>query len=207
MRTAVSDPTARHRPPSLRAQQKLHTRRLLLDAARKVFARLGYGAATVDDIVKMAGASRATFYLHFGGKAEIMAAVYQALMPATAQYWRDLDRSLGSRRDLRAWLERAIGWWEEHREILPALHEAGVVDHEIAARQYQGLGKLTEELTGYFSRARGAKKREARLRVELLILQLDGFCMRWIVQKTLVAEREMVLDVLLEIWGSALGVS
>jgi AcrR family transcriptional regulator len=205
MRSAASE-NAQERPASLREGQKVLTRRLLLEAARKVFGEEGYGATTVDDIVKVAGASRATFYLHFAGKAEIMAAIYQSLMPATAEYWRNLDRSLGSRRDLRGWLTEAIGWWEEHREILPALHEAAAADPELAAQQYQGLRKLTDELTGYFSRAHGAKRREARLRIELLISQLDDFCMKWIVQKAREADREMVLDVLTEIWGSTLGV-
>jgi AcrR family transcriptional regulator len=205
MRPAPSE-AAEFRPPSLREGQKLLTRRLLLEAAQRVFVQRGYGATTVDDIVKAAGASRATFYLHFANKAEVMAAIFQSLMPATAEYWRNLDRSLGSRKDLRGWLEQAIGWWEKHREILPALHEASAADSKLAAQQYQGVRKLTDELTGYFSRTRGAKKREARLRIELLISQLDDFCMKWIVQKAREADRQMVLAVLTEIWGATLGV-
>lgn len=197
----------RERPPTLREEQKLFTRRLLVEAARKVFAERGFGAATIDDVVRAAGASRATFYLHFTSKAEVMAAIYESLIPETAEYWKTLDRSLGSREALRAWLETAIEWWEAHREILPALHEAIAVDREIAAKQYAGLRRLTDHLTGYFAAAKGAKKRaEARLRIELLIFQLDDFCMKWIVQKTLEAEREMVLDLLTEVWGGTLGI-
>ena len=204
MRAAHAEPA---RPPSLREGQKLFTRRLFIEAARRLFSERGYGTTTVDDIVKAAGASRATFYLHFASKAEVMAAIFQSLMPATAEYWRNLDRSLGSREALRGWLGEAIGWWEEHREILPAFHEAFAVDRELAARQYTSLRKLIDELAGYFATARGARKRaEARLRVELLISQLDDFCMKWIVQKTLQADREMVLDVLTEVWGGTLRV-
>jgi AcrR family transcriptional regulator len=192
------------RSSNLREEQKLLTRRLLIEAARTVFAARGYGAATVDDIVKAAGASRATFYLHFANKAEVMAALYQSLMPATAEYWRKLDQSLRSRRELRAWLNEALSWWEEHRRILPALHEASVIDPALAAQQYEGLRRLTDELIGYFAKVRGAKRREARLRIELLILQLDQFCMQWIVQKAVDADREMVLDVLSDLWCATL---
>jgi AcrR family transcriptional regulator len=192
------------RSSNLREEQKLLTRRLLIGAARTVFAARGYGAATVDDIVKAAGASRATFYLHFANKAEVMAALYQSLMPATAEYWRKLDQSLSSRRELRVWLNEALSWWEEHRRILPALHEASVIDPALAAQQYEGLRRLTDELIGYFAKVRGAKRREARLRIELLILQLDQFCMQWIVQKAVDADREMVLDVLSDLWCAAL---
>lgn len=204
--SAAARAEARH-SPTLREEQKLLTKRLFVEAAKRVFSERGYGAATVDDIVKAAGASRATFYLHFSSKADVMAAIYESLMPATAQYWRNLDRSLGSRAELRIWLEQAIHWWEEHRDILPALHEAAAVDRDIAARQYAGLRRLTEELTGYFARVQGAKKQaEARLRLVLLISQLDDFCMRWVVQKTIDADRTMVLDVLTELWGGTLAV-
>lgn len=201
---SLSDGERGKRSSNLREEQKHFTRRLLLEAARTVFAARGYGAATVDDIVKAAGASRATFYLHFANKAEVMAALFQALMPATAEYWRKLDQSLSSRRELRVWLNEALSWWEEHRRILPALHEASVIDSALATQQYQGLQRLTDELTGYFAKARGAKRREARLRIELLILQLDQFCMKWIVQETVDVDREMALDVLSELWGAAL---
>ncbi len=196
------------RPLKLRNEQRLLTSRLFVEAATRMFSERGYGATTVDDIVKAAGASRATFYLHFNGKADVMAAIYESLMPTAAEYWRDLDRSLGSRKALRHWLEQAIDWWANHREILPALHEASTVDREIAAKQYAGLRRLTDELTRYFASARGAKKRaEARLRIELLLSQLDDFCMKWVVQRTIEADREMVLDVLTEVWGGTLGVS
>ena len=156
----------RVRPATLREEQKLFTKRLFVETAKRVFAERGYGAATVEDIVKAARASRATFYAHFTSKAEVMAEIYESLMPATAEYWRRLDRSLGSRHDLKSWLEEAIDWWEKHRDILPALHEAAVVDQEIATKQYTNLHRLSDELTGYFAAARGPKKRaEARLRI------------------------------------------
>jgi len=197
----------RVRPATLREEQKLFTKRLFVETAKRVFAERGYGAATVEDIVKAARASRATFYAHFTSKAEVMAEIYESLMPATPEYWRRLDRSLGSRHDLKSWLEEAIDWWEKHRDILPALHEAAVVDQEIATKQYTNLRRLSDELTGYFAAARGPKKRaEARLRIMLLISQLDDFCMKWVVQKTIEADRAMVLEVLTELWGGTLGV-
>ena len=194
----------RKRSANLREEQKLFTHRLLVEAAHSVFAARGYGAATVDDIVKAAGASRATFYLHFTNKAEVMAALYQGLLPASAKYWQKLDHSLGSRRELHAWLDEALSWWEEHRQILPALHEAWVIDPVLATQQYEGLQRLIDELGSYFAKVRGAKRREARLRIELLILQLDQFCMKWIVQKTVDVDRALVLDVLTDLWGTTL---
>ena len=53
---------------SLREQHRVFTRERLIQGALEVFAHKGYVAATIDDIVAAAGASRATFYLHFHSK-------------------------------------------------------------------------------------------------------------------------------------------
>ena len=53
-----------------------------------------------------------------GQSTSVMTALYQALMPATAEYWRKLDHSLNSRQELCAWLNEALNWWEQHKHIL-----------------------------------------------------------------------------------------
>ncbi|MEU8139077.1 TetR/AcrR family transcriptional regulator [Streptodolium elevatio] len=65
------------RSPSLdmRARQKIYTRQRLIAAASNLFETKGYEATTVDDIVAEAGAARATFYLHFTGKPDIVGAL------------------------------------------------------------------------------------------------------------------------------------
>jgi AcrR family transcriptional regulator len=39
-----------------------------LDAATAVFLAKGYGAATLDDVMRASGGSRATLYKQFGGR-------------------------------------------------------------------------------------------------------------------------------------------
>ena len=43
----------------------------LLDAAQRVFASSGYASATVDDIIRAAATSRATFYRYFRSKEDL----------------------------------------------------------------------------------------------------------------------------------------
>lgn len=43
----------------------------LLDAARQVFSQKGYHPATVDDITKVAGVAKGTFYLYFAEKRAV----------------------------------------------------------------------------------------------------------------------------------------
>ena len=45
------------------------TRRVLLAAAREVFAAHGYDGASIADVVERAGSSVGSLYHHFGGKA------------------------------------------------------------------------------------------------------------------------------------------
>lgn len=47
----------------------------MLQAARRLFARLGYSATNVEDIAKEAGMAKGTVYLYFKSKEEVFAAV------------------------------------------------------------------------------------------------------------------------------------
>ena len=49
--------------------------RRLLDAGLRVFARRGYHAARVDDIVRAARTSHGTFYLYFTNKEDLLRAL------------------------------------------------------------------------------------------------------------------------------------
>ena len=55
------------------------TRERLLDAALDVFARKGYHAAGVEDIVEASGSSKGGFYFHFPSKQEIFLALCDQL--------------------------------------------------------------------------------------------------------------------------------
>jgi AcrR family transcriptional regulator len=58
-----------------RAHAKEQNRRLILDAARRIFAETGYGGTTVRDIIRATPLASGTFYNYFKSKEE----VYQAI--------------------------------------------------------------------------------------------------------------------------------
>jgi AcrR family transcriptional regulator len=60
---------------SKRAHTKEHNRRLILEAARGVFARQGYRTATVRDIIGATSLASGTFYNYFKSKEEVFAAL------------------------------------------------------------------------------------------------------------------------------------
>lgn len=61
------------------AQRGEATRGALMEAARKLFTERGYEAVGTEEIVGEAGVTRGALYHHFGGKAELLEAVYERL--------------------------------------------------------------------------------------------------------------------------------
>ena len=72
-----------------REKTKAENRQSILDAARSVFAELGYGETTVRDIIRRTGLASGTFYNYFKSKEE----VFQALMDASALRMRPRIRA------------------------------------------------------------------------------------------------------------------
>ena len=67
--TLASEPSGR------REQTKTQNRQTILAAARQVFAELGYGAATVRDIIRATPLASGTFYNYFKSKEEVYLAL------------------------------------------------------------------------------------------------------------------------------------
>ena len=63
--------------PRRKAEQSEHTRRLLLDVARKLFAERGYAGTATEEIVQRAGVTRGALYHQFRDKEDLFRAVYE----------------------------------------------------------------------------------------------------------------------------------
>jgi AcrR family transcriptional regulator len=110
------------------------TLRRLLDAGHAIVDQYGYYAASIDDIVTAAGLSRATFYLYFEGKPDLLRAlVIDAIDEATAMVPTPplFDGEADLERAVRAWLAalaeasdryaRLWDAWERERARDPSL--------------------------------------------------------------------------------------
>jgi AcrR family transcriptional regulator len=70
------------KPPERRrtqAERTEATRGALLAAGRRLFAERGYDGVSAEEVVRAAGVTRGALYHHFGGKAELLDAVYEQL--------------------------------------------------------------------------------------------------------------------------------
>ncbi len=200
------DTDASPQPAPLRERQKQFTRQQLIEAAREEFGSRGFADTTVEDIVARAGASRATFYMHFASKAHVLAEVSEAVHPEVAELYRRLDAALatGSRASLRDWLEEIFAWWERQGPLLPAWEQAQALEPEFSARVNEINRRLPDVMTAYLSRCPAEKREQARLRIVLLEAQLSRFLFRSPVSSWSDDEREMILDVVTNMWHVAL---
>jgi AcrR family transcriptional regulator len=192
---------------TLRDEQKRATRAKLVDAARILFEERGYAAVTVDDIASAVGCSRATFYVHFPSKVAMLKTIGEAGMAASAfTFYIDLDRVLDthSRAEFTAWLERAFDWFDENKRLLPAWDEAVALEPEFRITARDGMTQLPNAMPKYLERWPSDQRDEARLRVELLVSQLERFFTRWAVQGTIDVTRVQAAEVLTDIWFPAL---
>lgn len=128
------------------------TRRLLADAAKRAFRARGYAQTTVDQIAEEAGASRATFYLHFRTKADVLD---DLLAEATASFegsYAPLVDAL-QRRDREAtlaWVREAMKGWSSIEDTMRPIYEAANADTQTYQRLFPddlpGMAAMADEL-------------------------------------------------------------
>jgi AcrR family transcriptional regulator len=159
----------------LREQQRAFTRSRLIAAGRQVFAARGYPDTTVDDIAREAGASRATFYLHFKSKSELAIALYDEALPYAVSRYRALDALLvenGPRlpEQLYAWLSEWLDVWVDGAAASHALLQAGMLEQEVEAHALHLSETFIDSLEGYLGGM--AKRERTAAREQALILEI-----------------------------------
>ena len=125
---------------SLREQQRAYTRKRLMEAAGQVFAARGYPDATVDEIATEAGASRATFYLHFKAKSDLPLELLVRSAGHFHSAYRDLTpiANAPTYDSVRLWLAAVMQEWKAIADLARPVHEAATIEpevHEILARR------------------------------------------------------------------------
>ncbi len=194
--------------PSLREAQKALTRSRIVDAARVVFEREGYGGASIGLITTEAAINRATFYLHFSDKADVFREVIAHDRLHTDEYWRELNTALitGTRAAVEAWLERLTQWHRDNALLMPAKHEAMAADREFAREFQPRYDRLAVEIRGYLDTLPAERRDDERIRIQMLIVMTDQMFFHSLVQGVWSGPQEQLIRVIADTMCRSLGI-
>jgi len=104
-----------------RAESRENTHRLLLDAAERVFVRLGYQGATLDGIAAEAGFTKGAVYWHFKNKEALF---LELLSDGLRRHFEALDNLLNTVEANPEIVDEELGRWVDRidtRDNLPLL--------------------------------------------------------------------------------------
>jgi AcrR family transcriptional regulator len=110
----TSPPIDRHE------QRRLRTHQQLLDAAKRVFSKLGYHEASILDITEEADVSKRTFYLHFTDKEALIDELVQQSIEQVRHQISAQKEKLSDlpSREMHFYTVRTIFDWAENNPAL-----------------------------------------------------------------------------------------
>lgn len=104
-------------------------REQIIDGARRVFMRLGFDAASMNDVTREAGVSKGTIYVYFQNKEDLFAALIDR---EKAQFTESLRDILAGATDIRSGLTqfaKAFIYQVTGTQMIPAMRSVlGVID-------------------------------------------------------------------------------
>ena len=161
--------------PTLRQRLKQETRREIERAALALLARQGYQETSVEQIVRLAGTTRTTFYDHFRGKSDLIAVVQEhRIAPALIELCERLDaHDPITRESLRAWLLDYSRTWRRIKVLFDAYNDASRSDPAVAATMLPNSFAVTGHMTRFLGHFTGGEQVAAHYKLVLLFNDLD----------------------------------
>lgn len=168
-----------------RSEAAAETRARLIAAAREVFVRRGYEAASIYEIAETAGYTIGALYSHFGGKPGVFLALVDDHFAAQL---REVSSRLSSAGDAEASVAIGGEFWTEFLERDPELvvlfiefWSASMRDEEVRARlvgSYRRLRSALAELIEKTAEAAGVVLPVPATEVAIVLDSLiDGFAL------------------------------
>ncbi|MDF3310574.1 TetR/AcrR family transcriptional regulator [Rhodococcus sp. T2V] len=194
-------------PSSLSEEKRQVTKTRLANAAERVFAEKGYLGTRVDDIAAAAGVSRATFYLHFPSKLELVVNMLSEGKIDALQNFARLNEILAQsddqdlRVDLREWLAEWQQVWREKHGLYEAMITASQTDPAIEDWFINTSGDLIDVLDNFFDRLPESERAAARTRAIMLETSTRSL-LSLTTRGKIDATQEEVLTYLCDIWAA-----
>ncbi|WFE26636.1 helix-turn-helix domain containing protein [Solwaraspora sp. WMMD791] len=150
-RSAAASPDAAQ--PSLRDQRKQSTRDQIIAAARDAFTQDGYRSTTISEIARRARVGRATFYMHFSGKAELADEIARSINPVMARHLRSLADEPPTLDRIERWLTELVQLLRSLGPIPAVVNEAVGYNRVLARVMMDSLREIADRLADDLTRA------------------------------------------------------
>lgn len=169
------------KPAIARAERRnrLSTDEKLLAGMEKLLAQgENFSTVSIERLTESAGISRATFYLYFGDKGELVTHLVEQVkdeIVKSAGIWFQ-DASFVSRADMQQTLRGIIGVYRKHHVILAAMAQTASGNAEVARLSREMRTNLCWESRRAVSRLRSAGRAHpdaSDLVADLLTLAID----------------------------------
>jgi AcrR family transcriptional regulator len=149
----------------------------IVEAGFRIFSTKGYSESTMDDVAAVLGVSKGAIYLYFGGKEDLLEAIYKW----SQNKLRDTLQSAFRGKDLDSALEEAYKQlFEERKPHIKIMFEmTGIATHDERVRSilrgYQeSYFAIVHELVLEQAKRGLAKKADTRLMAEMLSALYSG---------------------------------
>jgi AcrR family transcriptional regulator len=178
----------------------VRTRTLVMDAARELFLRKGYGGVRIDDIVDAAGVSRGSFYTYFPSKRDVLIAVgtdAYAGAVACAERFAEVPEDW-AREDIAAWVSEYVDFLEEYGAFMVVWAHATWDDDELRSvglRTHLAVARRLGTLVQARRRGPGADEYPSQLEGLTVLAQIERLWEFWQIARAPFS-RPQVVDIL-----------
>jgi AcrR family transcriptional regulator len=167
-------------------------------------------SATVDEICRVAGSSRATFYLHFKSKHALALALLALGLPDSS-VWAEVESLLADggdelRERLQAWLSDRFDAWAADAGASRALLRGATLKADLETRLLELAEGRVDHLSRYLETVSDPAR--ARVRDHMLVLEvMTQHALMNASKSRLPIARENLLAALVDMWSCALSAS
>jgi TetR/AcrR family transcriptional regulator len=150
----------------------------ILEATRSVFLRRGYGGTTIDEIARVAGMSKASFYTYFPTKRDVLLSLGANSAEDSSlviEHLGELARPW-TRGDLLSWVDEYFGLLDRHGSFFLAWTQAAYEDDELRTAGMKRHLAVVRVLGGIVSESDRAGNEARGLAIVSLLERAWSYC-------------------------------
>jgi AcrR family transcriptional regulator len=187
----------------------LRTKRALVEAAARIFARDGFLEARIADIAREAGVATGSFYTYFDSKEEIFRAVVDELIDELYRASQVADLAHHDPRErIRETNRRFLEAFSRNAALFAVVAQVASIDADLRAHRQRLRQGFVDRAARGIRALQAAGRADPNLEAELAAALLCGMVERFAEVRHLLGERfddHEALEAMTEIWVRAIG--